>query len=209
MSRKFFGTDGVRGLANTPPMTAEMALQARRRGGQVFPPRRRRQRPPGGDRQGHPAVGLHARKRADRRAHLDRHERAAARPGADAGGGAPDPFDARRSRDHDLGLAQPVPRQRHQVVRPRRVQAVGRGRGGDRGAARAARSSSARPANIGRAKRIDEGRHRYVEFIKTTFPVGQAARRAEGGGRLRQRRRLPAPRPKRCGSWAPRWCRSG
>jgi len=28
----------------------------------------------------------------------------------------------------------------------------------------------ARPANIGGAKRIDEGRHRYVEFIKTTFP---------------------------------------
>lgn len=27
------------------------------------------------------------------------------------------------------------------------------------------------PANIGRARRIDEGRHRYVEFIKTTFPT--------------------------------------
>lgn len=28
----------------------------------------------------------------------------------------------------------------------------------------------AHPENIGRARRIDEGRHRYVEFIKTTFP---------------------------------------
>ena len=27
MSRKYFGTDGIRGQANTPPMTAEMALK--------------------------------------------------------------------------------------------------------------------------------------------------------------------------------------
>jgi len=27
MTRKFLGTDGVRGRANTPPMTAEMALR--------------------------------------------------------------------------------------------------------------------------------------------------------------------------------------
>jgi len=30
----------------------------------------------------------------------------------------------------------------------------------------------AQPANIGRAKRIDDGRGRYVEYAKTTFPVG-------------------------------------
>jgi phosphoglucosamine mutase len=29
----------------------------------------------------------------------------------------------------------------------------------------------ARPANIGRAKRIDDGRFRYMEYAKTTFPV--------------------------------------
>ncbi len=27
MSKKFFGTDGIRGKANTPPMTAEIALR--------------------------------------------------------------------------------------------------------------------------------------------------------------------------------------
>ena len=27
MSREFFGTDGIRGRANEPPMTAEMALK--------------------------------------------------------------------------------------------------------------------------------------------------------------------------------------
>ncbi len=31
----------------------------------------------------------------------------------------------------------------------------------------------AQPQNIGRAKRIDDGRGRYVEYAKTTFPAGQ------------------------------------
>ncbi|HHL21416.1 MAG TPA: phosphoglucosamine mutase [Aliiroseovarius sp.] len=29
------------------------------------------------------------------------------------------------------------------------------------------------PENIGRARRVDEGRQRYVEFLKTTFPAGR------------------------------------
>ena len=37
MSRKFFGTDGVRGLANTHPMTAEMALRLGAAAGRIFP----------------------------------------------------------------------------------------------------------------------------------------------------------------------------
>ena len=36
MSRKFFGTDGVRGLANTHPMTAEMALRLGAAAGRYF-----------------------------------------------------------------------------------------------------------------------------------------------------------------------------
>lgn len=36
MSRKFFGTDGVRGRANTAPMTAEMALRLGSAAGQYF-----------------------------------------------------------------------------------------------------------------------------------------------------------------------------
>ncbi len=31
----------------------------------------------------------------------------------------------------------------------------------------------AQPENIGRARRVDEGRQRYVEFLKTTFPAGK------------------------------------
>jgi phosphoglucosamine mutase len=36
MSRKFFGTDGVRGKANTYPMTAEMALKIGAAAGRYF-----------------------------------------------------------------------------------------------------------------------------------------------------------------------------
>ena len=36
MSRKLFGTDGVRGLANTYPMTAEMALKLGAAAGRFF-----------------------------------------------------------------------------------------------------------------------------------------------------------------------------
>ena len=105
--RKLFGTDGVRGTANTYPMTAEMALMLGAAVGPLFPQGHHR-RAPRGDRQGHAAVGLHVRKRADRRADLDRHERAAAGPGADPGGRAADPVDAGRSGHHDLGQPQPA-----------------------------------------------------------------------------------------------------
>lgn len=36
MSRKLFGTDGVRGRANTHPMTAEMALRLGAAAGRYF-----------------------------------------------------------------------------------------------------------------------------------------------------------------------------
>ena len=134
MARKLFGTDGVRGRANDAPMTAGDGAPAR-------PGRRallhqRRPRPPGRDRQGHPPLGLHARDRAGRRLHLGRHGRLPGRPDADPGGRLPHPLDARRLGRDDLRLAQPVRGQRHQVLRPRRLQAPRRRRGGDRGAAR-------------------------------------------------------------------------
>ena len=96
----------------------------------------RRLPPPGGDRQGHAPLRLHDRDGARRRLHLGRHGRAPARPDADAGGRHADPLDARRSRRHDLGLAQFLRGQRHQAVRAGRLQAQRRGRAGDRGADR-------------------------------------------------------------------------
>ena len=57
-------------------------------------------------------------------------------PDADAGRRHADALAARRLRRDDLRLAQPVRRQRHQALRPGRLQAVRRGRARDRGADR-------------------------------------------------------------------------
>jgi hypothetical protein len=91
----------------------------------------------------HAPLGADARRRDDRRDHVDRPQRGAARASSRR----------RRRRDHrrdrsrggrdDLGLAQPDRRQRDQVLRCRRVQAVRRGRRRHR---RAARRRSGRTA---------------------------------------------------------------
>ena len=70
MDRRLFGTDGIRGLANTHPMTAEVALALGKAAGRLFTARR--PPPPRGDRQGHAAVRLHARAGADRGLRLGR-----------------------------------------------------------------------------------------------------------------------------------------
>jgi phosphoglucosamine mutase len=36
MSRRYFGTDGIRGLANTTPMTSEVALKVGMAAGKIF-----------------------------------------------------------------------------------------------------------------------------------------------------------------------------
>ena len=116
---------------------------------------------------------LHDRDRADRRLHRRGHGRVPARPDADAGRRHADPLAARRSRRHDLGLAQSVRRQRHQAVRARRLQALRRDRGRDRGADRAetVERAGAPAASIGRAKRDRRRRTtRYIEFAKRTLP---------------------------------------
>ena len=45
MTRKFFGTDGVRGPANEEPMTAETALKIAMAAGRYFAPETGKQRP--------------------------------------------------------------------------------------------------------------------------------------------------------------------
>ena len=66
MERRLFGTDGVRGLANTYPMTAEVALALGKAAGRLF--LRGEHRAPRGDRQGYAALRLHAGAGAHRRA---------------------------------------------------------------------------------------------------------------------------------------------
>jgi hypothetical protein len=116
MTRRLFGTDGVRGQANKFPMTAELALRLGAAAGRYF-------RPVGGGAH-RVVIGK------DTRLSCYMLENAltagltstgmsvfAPWPGADAGGGISDPLDAGRSGGDDLGQPQPPPGQRHQVLR--------------------------------------------------------------------------------------------
>ena len=78
MSRKYFGTDGIRGTANTPPMTPEIAMRLGMAAGKHF----RR----GGARRHTAEVGKDTR----------------------LYGNKIDALSSRRSRRHDFGLAQRV-----------------------------------------------------------------------------------------------------
>ena len=96
-------------------------------------------------------------------------------------------------RDRPLRLAQPARVQRRQVLRRRGPQALGRGRGGDRGV----------PRRAGGQRRLDRGRRGRRRGLRRAHPRAfrVAARRPPDRRRLRQRRllgdragRLRAPR---------------
>ena len=169
--RAYFGTDGIRGQANRHPDDRRGRAARRAGGGQAVPLGRR---PPasGGDRQGHAPVRLYDRAGAGGRLHQRGHGRAPVRPPADAGRGDDDPLDARRPRGDDLRLAQQFRRQRHQAVRPRRLQALRREGVPDRGAdgRRPAGGPGRAHANSAGWLRIDDAQARYVEIVKATFP---------------------------------------
>ena len=101
----------------------------------------RRRAPQDHHRQGHAPLGLHVRERARRGHLLDGRRRAPGRPDADARHGVPHRRHALRRRRDDLRQPQPVHRQRHQVLLPRRLQAARRVRAAHRGADRQRPSS--------------------------------------------------------------------
>jgi phosphoglucosamine mutase len=103
--RRLFGTDGVRGVANSYPMTTEIAMQVGR--AIAFIVKDKLARPRHRHRQGHPAFRLYAGKRAGRRHLLDGRRRDAGRPAADPGHRLYHHLDARRRRRGHLRLAQP------------------------------------------------------------------------------------------------------
>jgi hypothetical protein len=167
MTRNFFGTDGIRGLTNSEPMTAQTALRVGQAAGTHF--LRGVSSAPGGDRQGHAPVGLYDGIGAGRGLHQRRNGCRAAGADADPRGCDAHNLDARRSGSDDLRFAQPVRRQRDQAVRPRRLQAWRSRRNGDRKTLGEA-PKLAEPKMIGRARRIDDARGRYVHHAKSTFP---------------------------------------
>ncbi|WP_304618999.1 phosphoglucosamine mutase [Paracoccus sediminilitoris] len=170
MSRKFFGTDGVRGRANTYPMTAEMALRLGAAAGRYFrrDGRNRHRVVIGKDTRlsGYmlenaltagltstgmnvlllgpvptPAVGFLTR---SMRADLGIMISASHNPAEDNGIKFFGPDGFKLSDEAEAEIEAIV--------------------GGE--------IEPAQPRNIGRAKRIDDGRGRYMEYAKTTLPSG-------------------------------------
>jgi phosphoglucosamine mutase len=170
MSRKIFGTDGVRGLANTHPMTAEMALRLGAAAGRFF------------RRNGH----NHHRVVIGKDTRLSGYmlENALTAGLTSTGmnvlllGPVPTPAVGHltHSMRADLGIMISAS---HNPYHDNGIKLFGpdgfKLSDEDEMAIEALLEGEivpAKPENIGRAKRIDEGRQRYVEFVKTTFPSG-------------------------------------
>jgi phosphoglucosamine mutase len=168
MNRKLFGTDGVRGTANTYPMTAAMALQLGAAAGRFF----RRS-----DQSAHRAViGK------DTRLSGYMLENALTAGLTSTGmnvlllGPVPTPAVGflTRSMRADLGVMISAS---HNPAEDNGIKFFGPDgfKLSDEAEAEieailAAEIQPVPPAEIGRAKRIEDGRGRYVEYAKTTFP---------------------------------------
>ena len=183
-SRRLFGTDGVRGVANRD-LTPELALAIGRP--RLGPPAPRR----GSYRPRHAAqradAGGGARGRARQRR---RRRRPRGRPADARGRRAGRRVRRGRRRGHQR-LPQPLPGQRHQAVRARRLQARRRRGGGGRGRPRrrprrAARGRPARRSPTG-------GGPRALRRVAAGAAAGRP-RRPVDRGRLRQATAVTAPR---------------
>ncbi|MDF2141678.1 phosphoglucosamine mutase [Paenirhodobacter sp. CAU 1674] len=168
MSRKLFGTDGVRGQANSWPMTADMALRLGAAAGRYF------RRDSG---NGHRVViGK------DTRLSGYMLENALTAGLTSTGmnvlllGPVPTPAVGflTRSMRADLGIMISAS---HNPAKDNGIKFFGPDgfKLSDEAEAEieaivAGEIAPAQPQNIGRAKRIEDGRGRYVEYAKTTFP---------------------------------------
>lgn len=171
MSRKLFGTDGVRGRANTHPMTAEMALRLGAAAGRWF----RRD----GRNRHRVVIGK------DTRLSGYMLENALTAGLTSTGmnvlllGPVPTPAVGflTRSMRADLGIMISAS---HNPAEDNGIKFFGPDgfKLSDEAEAEieailAGDIALAQPAHIGRARRIEDGRGRYVEYAKTTFPGGQ------------------------------------
>ena len=168
MAEKLFGTDGVRGLANSHPMTAEMALKLGAAAGRFFRS--------DGKNDHRVVIGK------DTRLSGYMLENALTAGLTSTGmnvlllGPVPTPAVGHltHSMRADLGI---MISDSHNHFTDNGIKFFGPDgfKLSDEAEADIERMVDegvelAHPENIGRARRIDEGRHRYVEFIKTAFP---------------------------------------
>ena len=170
MTRKLFGTDGVRGRANSWPMTAELALKLGAAAGRYF------------RRDGSAAHRVVIGK--DTRLSGYMLENALTAGFCSTGmnvlllGPVPTPAVGflTKSMRADVGVMISASHNPHQDngikffgpdgfklsdAAEAEIEALIEGE-----------IAPAKPENIGRAKRIDDGRGRYEEFVKTSFPTG-------------------------------------
>jgi phosphoglucosamine mutase len=170
MTRNLFGTDGVRGTANTYPMTAEMALRLGEAAGRYF-------RRDGGDSH-RVVIGKDTRLSG----YMLENALTAGLTGTGMNvlllGPVPTPAVGflTRSMRADMGIMISASHNPHQDNGIKffgpdgfklsdeaelEIEALAGGK-----------VTLAPPEQIGRAKRIEDGRGRYQEYAKTTFPTG-------------------------------------
>ena len=173
MVRRLFGTDGVRGTANTYPMTAEMALRLGAAAGRYF------RREGGGGGAHRVVIGK------DTRLSGYMLETAMTAGFCSTGmnvlllGPVPTPAVGflTRSMRADVGVMISASHNPHhdngiKFFGPDGFKLSDEAELEIEALVLDAEITPARPENIGRAKRIEDGRGRYQEYAKTTFPQG-------------------------------------
>ena len=170
MTRKLFGTDGVRGRANTYPMTAEMALKLGAAAGRYF------------HRDGSSAHRVVIGKDTRLSGYMLENALTAGLTSTGMNvlllGPVPTPAVGflTRSMRADLGVMISASHNPHQdngikFFGPDGFKLSDEAEA-EIEAIVAGDITPAEPSLIGRARRIEDGRGRYQEFVKTTFPAG-------------------------------------
>jgi phosphoglucosamine mutase len=170
MTRKLFGTDGVRGTANTYPMTAEMALRLGAAAGRYF------------RRDGSAAHRVVIGKDTRLSGYMLENALTAGLTSTGMNvlllGPVPTPAVGflTRSMRADLGVMISASHNPHhdngiKFFGPDGFKLSDEAEA-EIEAILAGEIALARPESIGRAKRIEDGRGRYQEFVKTTVPAG-------------------------------------
>ena len=170
MTRKLFGTDGVRGRANTYPMTAEMALRLGAAAGRYF------------RRDGSPGHRVVIGKDTRLSGYMLENALTAGLTSTGMNvlllGPVPTPAVGflTRSMRADLGVMISASHNPHEdngikFFGPDGFKLSDEAEA-EIEAIVAGEIVPTHPGNIGRAKRIEDGRGRYQEFVKTTFPSG-------------------------------------